>query len=152
MIGTRRIQAITSLIVLAHLFGWGTGALALSVTSATMAGPHMMSFAYEHGELHLILHHSSNHNGHGQAIDDLEAYVTPTGQDQHPDHEIHLSDYDHPLTTTTKTLGNSETFASTEIAWLLVDQVEKTFLSCVPGHPPDAIPHLRSLRTVVLLI
>lgn len=152
MIRRRRIQAITWLVVLAHLFGWGTGALALSVISATMADSHMMSFVYEHGEVHLLLRHSSNHDGHGQAIDDLHAYVTPTGEDQHPDHEIHLSDYEHPLTTTPKTLGNSEAFASTSMAWFLVDQVDEPFLSCVPGHPPDVNPHLRSLRAVILLI
>jgi len=152
MIRRRRIQAITWLVVVAHLFGWGTGALALSVISATMADSHTISFAYEHGEVHLILRHSSNHNGHGQAIDDLQAYVTPTGQEEHPDHEIHLSDYEHPLTTTPKTLGNSETFASTAMAPILADQVDEPFLNCVPGRPLDVNPYLRSLRAVVLLI
>jgi hypothetical protein len=152
MIRKRRIQTITWLLVWAHLFGWSSGALALSVVSAAMHDSHAMFLAYEHGEVHLILRHSGHHNGDSRAIGDIQAYVIPTGKDQHPDHEIHLSDHEHPLTPATKTLGNLENLASTQIAWLSAEQVQKLFPTRVPGHPPDADPHLQSLRTVVLLI
>ncbi len=152
MIRRRSIQAIAWLFVFAHLFGSGKGALALSVISASMDDSHAISFAYEHGEVHLILRHAGGLTGVGQAVENLQVRMPSTGHDQHADHEIHLSDFEHPLTTATKTPSNSETPASAAISMLPVDQVEESFLSCAPDRPPDVNSHLRSLRAVVLLI
>jgi hypothetical protein len=78
--------------------------------------------------------------------------VTSTERDEHPDHEIHLSDYGHALTIAAKTPGNFHTLAPTAMASLPVGQVEPPVPGCVPWRPPDASSHLRSLRAVVLLI
>lgn len=155
MIRRGRIQAITWLIVLAPFFGWGGGTAALSVIFATMGHSHTMLLGEEHGEAHLILRHDGahTHNLDAGAIGDPQLRVASAEHRESPDHEIHLSDYEHSLTIATNTSGNFHTVVPTAITSLPVGQVvERPLLGSVPWRPPDAHSHLRSLRAVVLLI
>lgn len=154
MMRRRSIQAITWFIVLAPFFGWGGGAPVLSVMSAIMGHSHMMFLGHEHGEAHLLLRHADPHTHSLDALasGDPDTHVTSTEQAEYFDHEIHLSDYDHPLTIATKTPGNLHTSVTTAITSLPVGQIERSLLGSVPWRPPGAHSHLRSLRAVVLLI
>jgi hypothetical protein len=154
MIRRRRIQAITWLFVLAPFFGWGGGASAFSSIFATMGHSHMMLLGHEHGEVHLIFRHTGahTHTRDAGAMSDPQTRVTSIEQDEYPDHEIHLSDYERPLTLTTKTPGSFHTSVPMAITSLPVSQVEQSSLGSVPWRPPGVNSHLRSLRAVVLLI
>jgi hypothetical protein len=119
-----------------------------------MGHSHTMLLGKEHGEAHLILRHAGAHTHtlDAGAIGDPQARVTSAGQHNYPDHEIHLSDYEHSLTIATNTPGNLHTVVPTAITSLPVGQIERPLLGSVPWRPPDAHSYLRSLRTVVLLI
>ena len=139
---------------------WMGGAQNLSLFFTALGHSHQRFLATDHDEIHLVLHHPGNQDGHEapggsvghqhDLLDDLLSIVT-VGQENHSDHEIHLSEQAPQITTTTKTTALSKVFPQA-IAAAQPLLMKPTFFSSLSPASLKPRPSLVSLRATVLLI
>ncbi len=78
---------------------WGSVAFALPLYSMIMGVSHNVSLTYEHGGIHLSFGHNENHLDHNATESDFHKHdalsgnpaILSSNQNNHPDHEFHIS-------------------------------------------------------------
>ena len=150
------------LLLLTFLLSCARGALGLPVLLLIMGNSHKVFLTHTHDEIHLVLQHPGNPDEHDRAVGDHSGHehhwldnvlaLFTTEQDRHPDHEIHLSDYELEVTVATRTVEVSKTFLSLAISQVPPVFAEPVSVALLPHPPPEANPTLICHSTTVLLI
>lgn len=156
----RRIQKLLVWLFIFILpLAWAKDSLFAPVFLKAIDKIHWISLNFEHGELHLTLHHEENGKldaegkyGHGYNLLS-DAHPFNNTLHQHSlDHEFHISAGELRVTASRKNTENSKSFAPSAISWnmpLSWTLSSATFLS--EPHTEINSTHL-SIRTTVLLI
>lgn len=153
---------IARFCLLTYLLAWVGSAYSLAGLLMIMDSSHRILLTYTHDEIHLILHHPRNQNEKDLAVlnhNEHEHDVTVNAsanftirQGPHPDHEIHLSNYEQPVPATTKTVKVSQNFSSLVTTQPLLAFDKVASVRFVTLLPPKGNPTLAYLRTTLLLI
>lgn len=158
----RRIQKLLVWLFISILpLSWAKDSLLLAPAFLNVIEDeiHGVSLNFEHGELHLTLHHEKNsksdaegNHGHGY---NPPSYTHPSNDTLHQhslDHKFHISAEELIVTTSRKNTDNSKSFAPLAISWnqqLPRAPSSAAFLS----NPHTGIdPTHPSIHTTVLLI
>ena len=153
---------IARFCLLTYLLAWVGGAYSLAGLLMIMDNSHSVLLAYEHGEIHLILHHpenqdknglaAGNHNEHEHDLT-VNVFVNLTiWQDPHPDHEVPLSSYEQQIPAKVKKVKVAENFSQLVTTQPLSACYTLASVGSLSQLPPKGNPTLAYLRTTVLLI
>lgn len=150
---------IGSLCLLAYLLVWAGSSQGLPLLLVMIGNTHKIFLTKSHDRIHLVLHHPGNQDEHESPAGDDRKHEhdildkvlsTAAGQDDHSDHEFHVSEEKQLVIAAVKTIGASKTdLAIAKIRLVFIKSISTHFLS---DPPPKANPTLVSLHTTVLLI